>query len=176
LQNEILLPNKKISRSLTTAICESSTSVKNPLKQFTRSNSVQESSSEQQPSNIRALKIQLPALDQGIDSFFSKVESIREEHSPSPVDIADFDEITVDSPILTKRKIIQGPKRRRPTSTTRSLAHLRTDKLTEYTELVHCDSSGVDQTSEKANKFIKDIRIAAAEKCIEKSSSEFTEY
>lgn len=171
MRNEIL-PPKKLSRSLTTAIYESLPTVRNPLK--LRSNSVQESSSEQQSSNIRALKIQLPTLDQGIDNFFSKVESIQEELSPSPVDIADFDEITVDSPILTKRKLIQGPKRRRPTSTTRTLAHLRTDNVTEYTELVHCDSTGVDQKDEKANKFIKEIRASAA--CIEKSSSEFTEY
>lgn len=140
----------KLSKSTSTAVFAAT--AKNSPRHFARSNSVQESS--ESPSNIRGLKIQLPTLDQGIDNFFTNADKIQQEASPTSVDITDFDIIKVDSAILSKRKITQGPKRRRPATAMRVLAQLRTDTITEYTELVQCDSpSPNDYMDMKKSKF-----------------------
>lgn len=144
----------KLSKSTSTAVFAAS--AKNSPRHFSRSNSVQESTTESQSqsSNIKGLKIQLPTLDQGIDNFFTKVDNIQPDVSPTSVDITDFDEIKVDSKILSKRKITQGPKRRRPVTAMKALAQLRTDTITEYTELVQCDSpSPNDYKDMKKSKF-----------------------
>lgn len=142
----------KLSKSTTsTAIFTSS---KTTTKTFTRSASVQESSDAPQTQNLKGLKIQLPMLDQGIDSFFPKADNV-DSHSPcDSVDITDFDDIKVESMMLSKRKVTQGPKRRRPANTTRSLAQLRTDTISEYTELVQCDSPSPNEYKDmKKSKF-----------------------
>ncbi|KAL7050581.1 hypothetical protein ACKWTF_004132 [Chironomus riparius] len=140
----------KLSKSTSTAIFGAPQ--KTSVRTFTRSTSVQESN-EAQPQNVKGLRIQLPTLDQGIDSFFPKAEN-SEQQSPESVDITDFDEIKVESTILSKRKITQGPKRRRPVSAMKALAQLRTDTISEYTELVQCDSpSPTDFKDTKKSKF-----------------------
>lgn len=115
------------------------------MKTFSRSLSVQEDS----PAPVlRGLKVTLPTLDQGIESFFPKAEDTNDS-----VDITDFDEIKVDSQKLSQRKVTQGPKRRRPANAMRGLAHLRTDKVTEYTEMVPDSPSPNESKDIKKSKF-----------------------
>lgn len=141
----------KLSKSTSTAVFAAS--AKNSPRHFARSNSVQEST-DAPSSNIKGLKIQLPTLDQGIDNFFTNADKIQHDVSPTSVDITDFDDIKIDSAILSKRKITQGPKRRRPATAMRVLAQLRTDTITEYTELVQCDSPSPNEHMDmKKSKF-----------------------
>lgn len=130
----------KLSKSTSTTFASPARGLK---KNFSRSLSVQE---DAQVPLLRGLKVQLPTLDQGIESFFPKADD--KTHS---VDITDFDEIKVDSQKLSRRKITQGPKRRRPANATRGLAHLRTDKITEYTEMV--PDSPSEAKDSKKSKF-----------------------
>ena len=111
-----------------------------------RSLSVQEDTPAKTP--LRGLKIQLPTLDQGIESFFPKVDDTTDS-----IDIIDFDEIKVDSQKLSRRKVTQGPKRRRPANAMRGLAHLRTDKINEYTEMVPDSPSPSESKDSKKSKF-----------------------
>lgn len=97
---------------------------------------------------MKGLKVQLPTLDQGIESFFPKAGDTTDS-----VDITDFDEIKVESEKLSRRKVTQGPKRRRPVNAMRVLAHLRTDKITEYTEMVPDSPSPIESKESKKSKF-----------------------
>lgn len=116
----------KLSKSTSTTF--NSTPPRSGPKTFNRSVSVQEDS---QAPVLRGFKVQLPTLDQGIESFFPKAE----DATQNSVDITDFDEIKTGTQMLSQRKVTQGPKRRRPVNAMRVLAHLRTDKITEYTEI-----------------------------------------
>ena len=131
----------KLSKSSSTTFA----SPRNTPKAFSRSLSVQE---DAPVPSIRGLKVQLPTLDQGIESFFPKAEV-----SDTSVDITDFDEIKHDTQMLSHRKVTQGPKRRRPVNAMRVLAHLRTDKITEYTEIVPDSPSPSDSQENKKSKF-----------------------
>ncbi|CRL08353.1 CLUMA_CG021256, isoform A [Clunio marinus] len=137
----------KLSKSTSTTF--GSPKVTSNHKTFTRSASVQEDSSSPAPI-LRGLKVQLPTLDQGIESFFPKVSESVEES----VDITDFDDIKSESRMLSTRKVTQGPKRRRPANAMRVLAHLRTDKITEYTEMVPDSPSPTSESKDrKKSKF-----------------------
>lgn len=132
----------KLSKSTSTTFASSRISVKT----FSRSISVQEDS----PAPVlRGLKVQLPTLDQGIESFFPKAE----DSTVESIDITDFDEIKIDSQMLSKRKVTQGPKRRRPVNAMRVLAHLRTDTISEYTEMVPDSPSPNEGNDSKKSKF-----------------------
>lgn len=97
----------------------------------------------------KGLRVQLPNLDQGIESFFPKAES-----SESSVDLTDFDEIDIPTEKLSFAKVSRGPKRRRPANPMRVLAHLRTDKFTEYTETVPDSPSPKNEPKDiKKSKF-----------------------
>lgn len=113
-------------------------------KQFQRSSSVQEDSTV--PA-LRGLKVKLPTLDQGIESFFPKADVTES------IDITDFDDIKICSQKLSQRKFTQGPKRRRPLNAMRGLAHLRTDKVTEYTEMVPDSPSPSESKDFKKSKY-----------------------
>lgn len=131
----------KLSKSTSTTFA----SPRATPKGFSRSVSVQEDS----PAPVlRGLKVQLPTLDQGIESFFPKVDDTRDS-----VDITDFDEIKHETKMLSQRKVTQGPKRRRPANAMRVLAHLRTDKITEYTEMVPDSPSPNESKDIKKSKF-----------------------
>lgn len=67
------------------------------------------------------------SLYQGVESFFPKPDD-----STDSFHITDLEGIEFNSQ-LSRRKITQGPKRRRPAKTT-NLAHLKTDKIKEYME------------------------------------------
>lgn len=132
----------KLSKSTSTTFA----AARSTKKTFSRSISVQEDS----PAPVlRGLKVQLPTLDQGIESFFPKAE----EATKDSIDITDFDEIKVDSQMLSQRKVTQGPKRRRPVNAMRVLAHLRTDQITEYTEMVPDSPSPNESKDSKKSKF-----------------------
>jgi supervillin len=132
----------KLSKSTSTTFA----SPRCPPKAFNRSSSVQEDS----PAPVlRGLKVQLPTLDQGIESFFPKADA----EVNTSVDITDFDEIKHESQMLSQRKVTQGPKRRRPVNAMRVLAHLRTDKVTEYTEMVPDSPSPGESNDRKKSKF-----------------------
>lgn len=132
----------KLSKSTSTTFA----SPRCTKKTFSRSASVQEDS----PAPVlRGLKVQLPTLDQGIESFFPKAN----EDTQDSVDITDFDEIKIDSQKLTQIKATAGPKRRRPANAMRGLAHLRTDKITEYTEMVPDSPSPNEAKDSKKSKF-----------------------
>lgn len=113
-------------------------------KTFTRSLSVNE---DPTAPVLRGLKVQLPTIDQGIEAFFPKAED-----TTDAVDITDFDEIKIESKKLSQRKVTQGPKRRRPINAMRVLAHLRTDKVIEYTEMVP-DCLSPNANDSKKSKF-----------------------
>lgn len=131
----------KLSKSTSTTFSPA----RSTKKSLIRSASVQEDS----PAPVlRGLKVQLPTLDQGIESFFPKADDTNDS-----IDITDFDEIKVDSKMLSKRKVTQGPKRRRPANAMRVLAHLRTDKITEYTEMVPDSPSPNESKDSKKSKF-----------------------
>lgn len=137
----------KLSKSTSTTFASS----RSATKTFSRSASVQEDS----PAPVlRGLKVQLPTLDQGIESFFPKADD-----SQASIDIgdgcsvSDFDEIKIDSQMLSQRKVTQGPKRRRPVNAMRGLAHLRTDKISEYTEMVPDSPSPNESKDSKKSKF-----------------------
>lgn len=118
---------------------------KSAAKTFSRSLSVNE---DPAAPVLRGLKVQLPTLDQGIEAFFPKAED-----TTDAVDITDFDEIKIESKKLSQRKVTQGPKRRRPANAMRVLAHLRTDKVIEYTEMVPDCLSPNESRDNKKSKF-----------------------
>lgn len=131
----------KLSKSTSTTFA----SPRGLKKTFARSLSVQE---DAPVPVLRGLKVQLPTLDQGIESFFPKADDTTDS-----VDITDFDEIKCDSQKLSRRKVTQGPKRRRPANAMRGLAHLRTDKISEYTEMVPDSPSPGESKDSKKSKF-----------------------
>lgn len=96
------------------------------------------------------LKIQFPTLDQGIDNFFPKART------DTQIDITDLDEIKIDSQKLSLRKDTKGPKRRRPAKAMKILAHLRTDKILEYTEILPDFSSSSEYDFKKAGLASKE--------------------
>lgn len=115
-------------------------------KTFARSVSADDQTQE---SARRGLRVLLPSLDQGIESFFPKSVG-----SNDSIDLTDFDEIDVSTEKLSQKKVTRGPKRRRPANAMRVLAHLRTDKIEEYTETVPDSPSPKNEPKDiKKSKF-----------------------
>lgn len=121
-------------------------------KSFNRSYSVQDSK-----ANGHVEKILLPTNDdeETFKNFFPKVDRCEIDSPVDMVDMADFDDIKIETTKLSYKKITQGPKRRKPaTNPIKNLAN-RIDICNEYTEIItdQCDSPSIGNKNCKLNYF-----------------------
>ena len=130
-------------------------------KSFNRSYSVQETNAK---GHVE--KILLPTNDdeETFKNFFPTVDRCEIESPVDMVDMADFDDVKIETTRLSKlsyKKTTQGPKRRKPnTNPIKSLAN-RIDICNEYTEIItdQCDSPS------KNGKIIKFLDVKRHSNC-----------